>query len=61
MKISRGLKELSLKATREAARFLKENGREPQISELAHILGVEPEQANRGTQCVKIACFTYSR
>ena len=29
VKISRGLKELSLKATREVARFLKENGRDP--------------------------------
>ncbi len=45
VKISRSLKELSLKATREAARFTKENGREPQLSELAQALEVEPEQA----------------
>lgn len=45
VKISRSLKELSLKASREAARFTKENGREPQLSELAEALGVEPEQA----------------
>lgn len=45
VKISRSLKELSLKATRETARFSKENGREPQLSELAQLLGVEPEQA----------------
>ena len=51
---SRGLKELSLKATREAARFLKENGREPQISELAHILGVEPEQATEALNASRL-------
>lgn len=45
VKISRSLKELSLKATREVTRFAKENGREPQLSELAKALGVEPEQA----------------
>lgn len=45
VKISRGLKELSLKATKAVAGFCAEHGREPQISELAAILGVEPEQA----------------
>ena len=54
VKISRGLKELSLKATREVARFLKENGREPQISELAHILGVEPEQATEALNASRL-------
>lgn len=54
VKISRGLKELSLKATREAARFSKENGREPQISELAQILGVEPEQAAEALNASKL-------
>ncbi len=54
VKISRGLKELSLKATREVARFLKENGREPQISELAQILGVEPEQATEALNASRL-------
>lgn len=45
VKVSRGLKELSLKATREVSKFSAENGREPTISELAQKLGVEPEQA----------------
>ena len=44
VKISRGLKELSLRATREAQAFLTENGREPTVCELSDILGVSPEQ-----------------
>ena len=35
VKVSRGLKELSQKVAREAERFLRENGREPTVSELA--------------------------
>lgn len=54
VKISRGLKELSLKATREIALFSKENGREPQISELARILGVEPEEAIEALNASKL-------
>lgn len=45
VKVSRGLKELSLKATRACQSFTAEHGRDPAISELAGILGVEPEQA----------------
>lgn len=44
VKISRGLKELSLRVTREARRFLAENGREPTVCELSGILGISPEQ-----------------
>ncbi len=54
VKISRSLKELSLKATRELARFSKENGREPQISELAELLGVEPEQATEALNASRL-------
>lgn len=45
VKVSRGLKELSLKATRACEAFTAEHGRDPAISELAGILGVEPQQA----------------
>lgn len=45
VKVSRTLKDLSLRAGRERTRFLQEQGREPTINELAHLLGVEAEQA----------------
>lgn len=44
VKVSRSLKELSLKTARERERFIKQNGREPLISELAQILGVDEMQ-----------------
>ena len=46
VKVSRGLKELSLKVTREAQRFETENGREPTVKELSEIMGIEPEQVS---------------
>ncbi len=45
VKISRPLKELSLRATRERERLAKELGREPTVQELADALGVEPPDA----------------
>ncbi len=45
VKVSRGLKELSLRAVREQERFMKESFRQPTISELAERLGVSCEQA----------------
>ncbi len=45
VKVSRSLKELSLRATRVREQFFTEQGREPTISELAERLGVEREQA----------------
>ncbi len=45
VKISRSLKELSLRATKEREAFFCENGREPAVTELAVRLGVEREQA----------------
>lgn len=45
VKISRSLKELSLKATRTYEAFLTEHGRDPTICELAQTLQVEPELA----------------
>lgn len=45
VKISRPLKELSLRATRERERLAVELGREPSVEELAAALGVEPTEA----------------
>ena len=45
VKVGRSLKELSLKATRACDKFRVENEREPTISELAEILGVETAKA----------------
>jgi len=45
VKVGRTLKELSVRAVREHDRFVAENGREPQINELAQRLGVECAQA----------------
>lgn len=45
VKVSRSLKELSVKAVRERERLGTELGREPTIGELAEALGVEPAQA----------------
>lgn len=45
VKVSRTLKELSLKITRERETFFKREGREPDVGELAAALGVEREQA----------------
>ncbi len=44
VKISRGLKELSLKTMRERERFMLRNFREPTVSELSQMLGVSVEE-----------------
>lgn len=43
VKVSRSLKELSLKTTKERENFLLKNGREPTVSELSEILSVSAE------------------
>ncbi|SDB52036.1 RNA polymerase sporulation-specific sigma factor [Ruminococcaceae bacterium FB2012] len=43
VKVSRSLKELSLRLTRERERFLLRESREPTVSELAELTGEEPE------------------
>ena len=43
VKVSRSLKELSVKVTRERENFLLKNGREPTVSELAEILSESEE------------------
>ncbi|MFU0833025.1 MAG: RNA-pol-sigma70 domain-containing protein [Oscillospiraceae bacterium] len=45
IKIGRGLKELSLRATKISAEFTEREGRSPTVQELADLLDVEPEQA----------------
>ena len=42
-KVSRSLKELSMKVVREREKFAKETGREPTVGELSQRLGVEEE------------------
>ena len=44
VKVSRGLKELSMKAVRTAERITKETGGEPSVSELAAVLGISVEK-----------------
>ena len=44
VKVSRSLKELSLKATKMRENFLLKNGREPTVSELSEILSVSAEE-----------------
>ncbi|GHU81912.1 RNA polymerase sigma-F factor [Clostridia bacterium] len=46
VKVSRSLKELSLKISRASAQFTHKNDREPTINELAAILDIEPELAS---------------
>ena len=43
VKVSRSLKELSMKVVRERENFAKETGREPTVGELSQRLGVEEE------------------
>ena len=43
VKVSRSLKELSMKVTRQREQFAKRQGREPTVSELAELLEVTQE------------------
>lgn len=45
VKVGRSLKELSMRASREASAFMEREGRAPTVGELAELLGVEPEEA----------------
>lgn len=47
VKVSRTLKELSMKAARERERFAFKNGREPTVGELAEILSVTEEEVTQ--------------
>ncbi len=44
VKVSRGLKELGIKAAVQTERFYAEHGRTPAVSELAQLLGTAPEE-----------------
>ena len=44
VKVSRSLKELSMKAKRQQELFARQEGREPSVGELAQLLGVEEGQ-----------------
>ncbi len=46
VKVSRTLKELSLKVTRERERFAQSTGREPTINELAEVMGLDPAEVS---------------
>ena len=46
VKVSRSLKELSMKATRVREQWLTEEGREPTIGEIAERLNITPEEAS---------------
>lgn len=46
VKVSRSIKELSLKISRESAAFEAENGREPTVGELSDRLDTTPEKVN---------------
>ena len=58
LKISRSLKELSLKVNRESESFMSEHGREPTLSELSEILGLPAEEIaeaiNAGTPPISL-------
>lgn len=43
VKVSRSLKELSVKVARERERFLLKNGKEPTVSEIAEELMIDPD------------------
>lgn len=60
VKISRTLKELSLKVTRERESFFKREGREPDVGELAAALGVEREQAAEAL-CASLPALSLTR
>ncbi len=60
VKVSRGLKELSLKAGKETERFSKEHGREPTVNELACALEVEPSVAAEAL-CVSLPPLSLTR
>ncbi len=54
IKVGRGLKELSMRASREAAAFAEREGRTPTVSELAELLQVEPEEAAQALGAAQI-------
>lgn len=54
VKVSRSLKELSLKVSRASEEFRLENGREPTVSELSQMLSITPEQVSEALSAAQI-------
>lgn len=54
VKVGRALKELSMRASREAAKFAEREGRSPSIEELAQILEVEPAEAAQAINAAQL-------
>ncbi|MBQ5333453.1 MAG: sigma-70 family RNA polymerase sigma factor [Oscillospiraceae bacterium] len=60
VKVSRSLKELSMRAIREKNDFIARNGREPGISELAEIMGCEPAETAEALSAAQ-PCISLTR
>lgn len=60
VKVSRSLKELSLKACRERSDFLSRNGRDPTVGELAEILSSTPEDVTQALAAA-MPCVSLTR
>lgn len=60
VKVSRSLKELSLKACRERSDFLARNGRDPTVGELAEILSSTPEDVTQALAAA-MPCVSLTR
>lgn len=60
VKVSRSLKELSLKASRERSDFLSRNGRDPTVGELAEILSSTPEDVTQALAAA-MPCVSLTR
>ncbi len=53
VKVSRSLKELGIKASRMAGEFEARHGREPRISELSELLGVDTETVTEAVSAIR--------
>lgn len=60
VKVSRSLKELSLKAGRERSDFMARTGREPSVRELAEILHSTPEEVSEALAAA-LPCISLTR
>lgn len=60
VKVSRGLKELSLKAVRRQNDFITEHGREPSVNELSELMGEAPEDIAQALSAA-LPCISLTR
>lgn len=60
VKVSRGLKELSIKVNRAVKDFRDKQGCEPTLGQISELMGIEPQQIaeaiNAGTQPLSLTC-----